>query len=85
MKKYRGTSEDAELMKHAKPVELSERFIESFKCDNVVDFFGGYGSTLIASEKLNKKCYMIEMEPKFCDLIIKRWEEFTGLKAVLQN
>ena len=50
--------------------------------DNIIDVFGGSGSTLIACEQLNRKCYMMEMSPKYVDVIIKRWEEYTGKKAV---
>ena len=46
------------------------------------DVFGGSGSTLIACEQLNRKCYMMELSPKYVDVIIKRWEEYTGKKAV---
>ena len=48
----------------------------------VLDLFGGSGSTLIACEQLNRKCYMCELDPKYCDVIIQRWENFTGQKAV---
>lgn len=51
----------------------------------VVDVFGGSGSTLIACEQLDRTCYMMELEPKYCDVIIKRWETLTGEKAVLVN
>lgn len=47
------------------------------------DLFGGSGSTLIACEQLNRKCYMCELDPKYVDVIIDRWEKFTGKKAVL--
>ena len=47
--------------------------------------FGGSGSTLIACEQLNRKAYLMELEPKWCDVIVKRWEEFTGKKAVKIN
>lgn len=50
--------------------------------DNILDVFGGSGSTLIACEQLNRKCYMMEMSPKYLDVIIKRWEDYTGKKAV---
>ena len=50
--------------------------------DNVLDLFGGSGSTLIACEQLNRTCYMMELDPKYCDVIVRRWEEFTGKKAV---
>jgi DNA modification methylase len=46
------------------------------------DLFGGSGSTLIACEQLNRKCYTMELSPKYVDVIIKRWEEYTGKKAV---
>lgn len=49
----------------------------------IVDVFGGSGSTLIACEQLDRTCYMMELDPKYCDVIIKRWEKFTGEKAVL--
>jgi DNA modification methylase len=48
----------------------------------VLDLFGGSGTTLIACEQLGRKCRMMELDPKYCDVIIKRWEEFTGKKAV---
>ena len=48
-----------------------------------LDVFGGSGSTLIACERLNRTCFMIEIDPHYCDVIIKRWENFTGKKAVL--
>ena len=51
--------------------------------DNVLDVFGGSGSTLIACEQLNRNCYMMELDPKYIDVIIERWEQFTGEKAVL--
>lgn len=51
----------------------------------VLDVFGGSGSTLIACEQLNRKCFMMELDPKYVDVIIKRWEELTGKKAVKIN
>jgi site-specific DNA-methyltransferase (adenine-specific) len=70
-----------------KPISLitNEMQISSNKHSNVVDFFGGSGSTLIACEQLNRTCYMMELDPKYCDVIIKRWETLTGEKAVLIN
>jgi DNA modification methylase len=47
------------------------------------DLFGGSGSTLIACEQLNRKCYMMELDPHYIDVIIARWEKFTGQKAEL--
>ena len=51
----------------------------------VVDVFGGSGSTLIACEQLDRTCYMMELDPKYCDVIIRRFENLTGEKAVLIN
>lgn len=70
-----------------KPVKLSELAIRNTtnKRDIVLDLFGGSGSTLIACEQLNRICYMMEYDPKYVDVIIKRWEDFTGKKAVLLN
>lgn len=70
-----------------KPVELPERALSnsSKQGDTVLDLFGGSGSTLIACEKTGRKSYLMELDPKYCDVIVKRWEEFTGKKAVLEN
>lgn len=53
------------------------------KANVIVDLFGGSGTTLIACEQLNRTCYMMELDPKYCDVIIKRWETLTGEKAEL--
>ena len=50
--------------------------------DIVLDLFGGSGSTLIAAEQLGRKCYMMELDPHYCDVIIARWEKLTGQKAI---
>ena len=52
---------------------------------NIVDLFGGSGSTLIACEKTKRKCFMMELDEKYCDVIIKRWENITGKEAVNEN
>ena len=67
-----------------KPVELAVMAIENILQRNkiVLDLFLGSGSTLIAAEKLNRKCYGMELDEKYCDVIIERWEQFTGLKAI---
>ena len=67
-----------------KPVKLIARFIlnSSQRGDTVADIFGGSGSTLIACEQLGRKCRMMELDPHYCDVIIARWEQFTGKKAV---
>ena len=49
---------------------------------NVLDCFGGSGTTLLVAEKLNRNCYMIEKDPYYIDIIIKRWEHLTGQNAV---
>jgi len=69
------------------PVYLPENIIKNFTSINslILDCFGGTGTTLIACEKLNRICYIIELDPKYCDVIIKRWENFTGKKAELEN
>lgn len=71
----------------AKPVELCERAIRysSENADIVLDLFGGSGATLIAAEKSARKCYMMELDPVYVDVIVKRWEDFTGKKAKLIN
>ena len=48
----------------------------------VLDLFGGSGSTLIACEQLSRKCYTMEYDPRYVDVIVQRWEDFTGEKAV---
>ena len=69
------------------PVELPARYIKmhSYPGSVVYDPFGGTGTTLIACEQLDRTCFMMEREPKYCDVIIDRWEQFTGEKAVLVN
>ena len=69
----------------AKPVELCSKEYSSSYRNIVLDLFLGSGSTLIAAEKTNRKCYGMELDPKYCDVIIQRWEEFTGNKAELSN
>jgi len=65
-----------------KPVALSVRaFGNHIKLVNILDLFGGSGSTLIGSEQTGRKCFMMELDPKYCDVIIKRWQDFTGKKA----
>ncbi len=68
-----------------KPVELIERAVNnsSKSGDIIIDLFGGSGSTLIACEKTNRNCYMMELDPKYCDVIVKRWEDYTGQEAKL--
>ena len=66
-----------------KPIPLLSKLIQdgSKLGANVLDLFGGSGSTLIACEQLNRNCYMMELDPYYCQVIINRWEEYTGQKA----
>ena len=68
-----------------KPVKLSEFAIRNTteRGDIVLDLFGGSGSTLIACEQLKRKCRMMEYDPMYCDVIVERWEQFTGQEAEL--
>ena len=70
-----------------KPIKLCSRAIKSSSRENeiVLDLFGGSGSTLIACEQLNRNCYMMELNQKYVDVIINRWEQFTGEKAIKIN
>jgi DNA modification methylase len=70
-----------------KPIALCARAIKSSSREGeiVLDVFGGSGSTLIACEQLNRICYMMELDEKYVDVIINRWEQYTGQKAVLIN
>jgi len=66
-----------------KPVELAERAIgySSRKGENVLDLFGGSGSTLIAAERMGRRAYVMELDPAYCDVIVQRWQAFAGKKA----
>ena len=70
-----------------KPVSLSARAIRSSTDigNNVIDLFGGSGSTIMACEQTGRNCYAMELDPKYCDVIIQRFENFTGKKAVKLN
>lgn len=69
-----------------KPVELSVRaFSNHIKQKNVLDLFGGSGSTLIGCEQANRSGYIMELDEKYVDVIIKRWQDFTGKEAVLES
>ena len=74
-----------ELHPTMKPVELCVRAIldASRKSESVLDLFLGSGTTIIACEKTNRRCYGMEIDPHYCDVIIKRWEDYTGKKAVI--
>jgi len=70
-----------------KPVELFEYQIKNSSKPNaiVLDLFGGSGTTAIVCEKTGRKARLMELDPKYCDVIVKRWEDFTGKKAVLEK
>jgi DNA modification methylase len=66
-----------------KPIALAIWAFEYFKeANNILDLFLGSGSTLIACEKTGRICYGMEIDPHYIDVIVKRWEDFTGGKAV---
>jgi site-specific DNA-methyltransferase (adenine-specific) len=82
-----GVEQEFDRIRHhptQKPILLAKWFFEQFgnEGDTVADLYGGSGSTLIACEQTNRQCYMMELEPKYIDVIIKRWETLTGQKAV---
>lgn len=83
---YRGTpnrnNEFSNVHAATFPIDLPEWALQFTKEGNIIlDQFLGSGTTLIACEKLNRKCYGMELDPKYCDVIVKRWEDFTGKKA----
>ena len=82
---YIGKKDHDNELSYSKPVELCAKYIRLYGKKNILDLFGGSGSTLIACEQLDRTCYMMELDPKYCDVIIKRWETLTGEKAVLIN
>ena len=73
--------------KHCKNITLPSEFIKHFsnEKENILDLFGGSGSTMMACEQLNRNCYMMELSPHYCQVIIDRWEQFTGKKALKLN
>ena len=83
-----GTEKEFDKKRHhptQKPIALAEWFFDYFSLKdkiNVVDLYGGSGSTLIASEKHNKKCFMMELDNHYTDVIINRWQQFTGKEAI---
>ena len=70
-----------------KPIELVSKLLKNscVKGDRVLDPFGGSGATMIACEQLGLRSALVELDPKYCDVIVKRWEDLTGKKAVLEN
>lgn len=83
-KVFFGGKDSENELSYSKPIKLCEKFIclYSDEGESVLDLFGGSGTTLIACEQLNRKCYMMELDPYYCDVIISRWEQFTGKNAI---
>ena len=79
---YVGNKDMDNKLSYSKPIALCAKYIKLYSQNKVLDLFGGSGSTLIACEQLNRKCYMMELSPAYVDVIIERWETFTGKKAV---
>jgi len=71
----------------AKPAELAERAMQysSLPGENVLDLFGGSGSTLIAAQRTGRKAFLMELDPPYCDLIVDRYQRFTGQPAMLSR
>lgn len=82
----KGSGVDNKMHPTSKPISLVEYYVNnsSKKNDLVIDFFGGSGSTMIACEKNNRRCNTLELDPHYCDVILQRWEEYTGKKATLE-
>lgn len=76
-----GQKDSDNSLSYSKPVALCAKYVLLYSQNTVLDLFGGSGSTLIACEQLNRKCYMMELDPHYCDVIIQRWENLTGEKA----
>lgn len=77
------SNEYAKIHKATFPMYLPENIISNFSSPGaiVLDCFGGTGTTLVAAEQLNRRCYMMELDPHYCDVIIARWEKLTGKEA----
>ena len=78
-----GNKENAVVHPTQKPIPLAEYFIKTYSNDGeiVLDLFGGSGTTLIAAEQTGRRCFMMELDQHYCDVIIDRWEQFSGQKA----
>ena len=79
---YIGQKDNDNELSYSKPVGLCAKYIKLYGKEKILDLFGGSGSTLIACEQLSRKCYMMELDPHYIDVIIQRWENFTGKKAI---
>ena len=80
---YTSRGDETRVHPTQKPVALAEWFFERWSNagDLIVDLYGGSGSTLIACEKTSRHCRLMEIDPAYCDVIVKRWEDFTGKTA----
>lgn len=81
----RKDKEFSDIHKATFPVGFAQHFVENFSKTSVLDLFGGSGTTMIAAEKLGRNAYLMELDPKYCDVIVARWEKYTGKKAELVN
>lgn len=80
-----GQKDNDNELSYSKPVAICAKYIRLYSNDSVLDLFGGSGSTLIACEQLGRDCFMMELDPKYVDVIIQRWQNLTGETAVLLN
>ena len=81
-----GVNEYADIHRAVFPIAFPAELLKiASEAKSVIDVFGGTGTTLIACEQLDRICYMCELDPRYCDIIIDRWEQFTGREAVLIN
>jgi DNA modification methylase len=82
---YTARGDETRVHPTQKPVQLAKWFLDRYgkNATNIVDLFGGSGFTLIACEQLGKTAFLMELDPKYCDVIIERWEKLTGQKAEL--
>lgn len=78
-----GQKDSDNELSYSKPVALCAKYIQLYSKNNVLDMFGGSGSTMIACEQLGRRCFMCELDPHYCDVIIDRWEKFTGKTATI--
>jgi DNA modification methylase len=69
------------------PLAIAEHYIQNCSQNNdvILEFFGGTGTTLIACEKTGRHARLMELDPKYCDVIVRRWQAFTGKRAVLES
>lgn len=81
----RQDKEFSKIHKATFPVAFADHFVSNFSSKSVYDPFGGSGSSLISCEKNNRDAFLMELEPLYCDVIINRWQNFTGKEAILES